>query len=181
MAIVNNSETMMRLIGENWPDALASQSGIVVSIQRLARLFQRISATALEPLGLTPHEFELLATLRSHPAPHQLTPSSLYDSMLMSSGGLTKLLKTLEARSLVHRPQSAGDRRSRPVALTAEGRVIAESAMRAVQRAEAPLIEEMTTPQSSTDELAERLIALVAAAEARFATLTRRRMPAGGL
>ncbi|MGK9063748.1 MarR family winged helix-turn-helix transcriptional regulator [Stutzerimonas chloritidismutans] len=108
-------------------------------MQRLARLLERIAAEALAPLDLTPASFEVLAALRVQPAPHQLTPTDLYEAMLISSGGLTKLVKTLERRGLVTRPFSDDDRRSRPIALTAEGRALAEHAMLAVQTAEKPL------------------------------------------
>jgi DNA-binding MarR family transcriptional regulator len=56
--------------------------------------------------------------------------------MLISSGGLTKLLKGLDARGLVLRLPSAGDARSRPVELSDEGSALIERAMTVGQAAE---------------------------------------------
>ena len=150
----------------HWPRASAAQAGTVIAVQRLSRLLHRAATRALAPLGLTPAEFECLAALRAHAPPHRLTPSDLYGSMLMSSGGLTKLLRGLEARGLVLRPPSAGDGRSRPVELSPEGRALAERAMAAVQAAEAPMIEAMAAAWREGADLASGLVALTAAAEA---------------
>ena len=150
----------------HWPRASAAQAGTVIAVQRLSRLLHRAATRALAPLGLTPAEFECLAALRAHAPPHRLTPSDLYGSMLMSSGGLTKLLRGLEARSLVQRSSSADDGRSRPVELSPEGRALAEQAMAAVQAAEAPMIEAMAAAWREGADLAPGLVALATAAEA---------------
>lgn len=125
----------------NWPEASADQARQVMALARHARLIQDAAQAALQPFGLTRSEFELLATLRSYAPPHRLTPSDLYEAMLMSSGGMTKLLKGLEARGLVRRPPGEGDGRSRPVELTQTGRDLVERTMLEVQAAEAPLLD----------------------------------------
>ena len=130
---------MLDNMATNWPDASTEQAASTIAVQRLARQLERIATEALVPFDLTPAEFELLSALRALPAPQQLTPTALYDAMLISSGGLTKLLKGLEMRNLVVRIASETDRRSRLVALTPEGHALTEQAMAAVQRAEAPL------------------------------------------
>jgi DNA-binding MarR family transcriptional regulator len=61
------------------------------------------------------------------PAPNELLPTELYGAVLMSSGGLTKVLRGLEKRGLIARGKA--DRRSKPVRLTAKGRALAERAM----------------------------------------------------
>lgn len=150
----------------HWPDASTDQAAATIALQRLARRLGRVAAEALAPLDLTPAEFELLAALRAHAPPHRLTPTELYDAMLISSGGLTKLLKGLEGRGLVARPVSDADRRSRPVALTPEGRALAERAMAAVQAAEAPLHRAMEDAWSGgADGMARGLAALADAAD----------------
>jgi DNA-binding MarR family transcriptional regulator len=121
---------------KNWPETVRDDSDVVVLAQRLAALAQGNARRALAPLGLGFTEFEMLCALRSQPPPHQMLPSALYDALLISSGGLTKVLKGLQARGLVARPGSGGDRRRRPVALTAEGRALVERAVVAVQGAD---------------------------------------------
>lgn len=78
---------------------------------------------------LTPAEFDVLATLRRSPAPHELTPTGLQDAMLITSGGLTKVMLRLEERGLVSRPRRAGDQRVRPVRLLPRGKALAEEVM----------------------------------------------------
>lgn len=79
--------------------------------------------------GLTPAEFDVLATLRNAPSPHQLTPSQLQDSVLITSGGLTKVMRQLEERTLVLRSQDPQDQRVKPIRLTHAGKALIEQAM----------------------------------------------------
>lgn len=68
--------------------------------------------------GLTPAEFDVLATLRRSPPPHVLTPSEVQRGMFITSGGLTKVLQLLETKGLIVRTTSDTDRRSKPVHLS---------------------------------------------------------------
>jgi DNA-binding MarR family transcriptional regulator len=79
--------------------------------------------------SLSPAEFDVLATLRNAPAPYQLTPTALQASVLITSGGLAKILLQLAQRGLVTRSAEAEDRRIKPVRLTPAGRRLVESAM----------------------------------------------------
>lgn len=83
----------------------------------------------LEKFALSAVEFDVLATLRNAPAPHQMTPSMIQDAVVISSGGLTKVLLQLETRALVTRRQLADDLRIKPVCLTADGAALVEQAM----------------------------------------------------
>lgn len=148
----------------NWPEAVDEGLAITMALHRAARLLEERSAVTLAGFHLSRTEFEVLAVLRSYPQPHRLNPTLFYEAMLMSSGGLTKILKTLEARRLIRRLASESDGRSRPIELTAEGLQLAENAMRALRVAESSLLKGYET-QSSTKGLAVALSALVAAAE----------------
>ena len=78
--------------------------------------------------------------MRGVPPPNELMPTDLYGAILMSSGGLTKVLHGLEKRGLVTRAEGKSDRRSKPVRLTAKGRALAERAMADVLRSDRKLI-----------------------------------------
>lgn len=80
--------------------------------------------------GLAPAEFDVLATLRNAPPPHELTPSQLQASLLITSGGLTKVMRQLEARALVSRPAPRADMRVKPMRLAPAGKRLVERAMR---------------------------------------------------
>ena len=79
--------------------------------------------------GLTAAEFDVLATLRNAPQPHELTPSQLQASLLITSGGLTKVMRQLEARKLVTRSQHGIDQRVKPIRLALPGKRLVEKAM----------------------------------------------------
>lgn len=79
--------------------------------------------------GLTPAEFDVLATLRNAPPPHELTPSQLQDLVMITSGGLTKVMQQLEAKNLVTRSQQQHDQRVKPIKLTRSGKRLVEKAM----------------------------------------------------
>jgi DNA-binding MarR family transcriptional regulator len=105
----------------NWPSAAAQVEPAVLLLYRARdRLFDDLGET-LKPHGLRPADLDLLVALRTQPLPRQLTPTVLYRSLLLSSGGLTKILHRLTERGLIDRPPNPDDRRSRLVRLTGAG------------------------------------------------------------
>ena len=92
----------------------------------------RSLAALKEPLvkhGVSMAEFDVLATLRNAPAPHEMTPKELQDEVVITSGGLTKVMFQLESRDLVQRLQRELDLRIKPVRLTAKGKTVIEKSM----------------------------------------------------
>lgn len=94
---------------------------------------QARSIDSMKPMllkhGLSLAEFDVLATLRNAPAPHQMTPKEIQDEVVITSGGLTKVMLQLESRELVKRVKIESDLRVKPVGLTPKGRKIIEKAM----------------------------------------------------
>ena len=92
---------------------------------RLAEAAQVIARDHLEPVfarhGLKRGEFDVIATLRRAGIPYALTPTSLYRSTMVSSGGMTNRLDRLEKLGLIERRPNASDRRGLMVGLTAKG------------------------------------------------------------
>lgn len=58
-----------------------------------------------------------------------LSPTDLYDAIVFSSGGMTKVLKKLEERELIKRETSSNDKRSMLISLTSQGRELIEDCM----------------------------------------------------
>lgn len=82
----------------------------------------RVHAFAhIEREGLTPGEFGVLDTLH-HKGPMLL--GELQHRVLVSSGGISYLTDRLERRGLVERRDYAADRRTKEVALTADGEAL---------------------------------------------------------
>ncbi len=65
-----------------------------------------------------------------------MTPSMLYDALVISSGGMTQVLRSLEEKGLVTRPEGAQDGRSKPVAITEAGIALGDVALRQVEAEE---------------------------------------------
>ena len=97
-------------------------------VARLGILVDRFQEEVLEPFDLSPSDYSVLATLRRVGKPYALKPSQLYSELQRSSGGMTKILKRLEARGLVNRGPDPHDGRSAIIALTSEGRALQERA-----------------------------------------------------
>ncbi len=71
--------------------------------------------------GLQLGEFDVLATLRRSGAPYRLGPTQLFETLMVSSGGMTSRLDRLEKAGLIVRSPNPEDRRGTLVSLTEEG------------------------------------------------------------
>lgn len=111
---------------EQWrrerPDIDASPMGIIARISRLARILDREIEDGYAEYGLNTAQFGVLAALRRAGAPYCLTPTSLYNSLLVSSGAMTNRLERLTAAGYVRRIPDPSDGRSILVALTPKGK-----------------------------------------------------------
>ena len=91
----------------NWPDTCdARLIGFAVALERAHALAARRLAAVAARHDLNPAEFDVLATLRRSGQPWQRTPSEIRTLVLLTSGGLTKVLRQLQARGLVTRSTS---------------------------------------------------------------------------
>jgi len=150
---------LMAALWRNWPEMAARVSPAVLGIYRVQEYLFEDLRECIAPFGLQPAELDVLAALRSQPSPHQLTPTSLYRSLLLSSGGLSKILQRLESADLVVRPPNPEDRRSRFVRLTALGRTLVEQASEAVVDHEERFLRELSAAERETlTRLLERLV-----------------------
>lgn len=123
---------------------------------------RRISARTSAPIellfarhGIDRGEFDVLGTLRRSGPPYCLTPTELYRSLMITSGGLTHRLSRLEKAGLIQRSPSRSDRRSLLVRLTDAGAVLAEVAFAEDMALEAAWLSILTPGER--DELANLL------------------------
>lgn len=97
---------------------------------RILRLEKYLQTQLLKQHGdfnLKAGEFDVLAALKRAPEP-ALTPSQLYQAMLLSSGAMTSRLDRLESKQLIQRQHCKQDRRSIKVSLTDKGRALIDEA-----------------------------------------------------
>ena len=150
-------------LSRNWPEVAARISPGVLHIYRAQEYLFADLCECLKPYGLQPAEFDVLAALRAQEPPRQLTPTVLYRSLFLSSGGLTKILGRLEAAGLVDRPANPSDRRSRYVRLTDEGQRLAEEAAQAALEHERRFLAPLS--EAEHEQLAGLLRRLIAPRE----------------
>lgn len=113
-----------------WSESHAPETmPLVLCLHHAQGLSFTLARTIWTRNGLAPAEFDVLATLRNAPAPHEMTPTQLQNSLLITSGGLTKVMLQLETRKLVIRPRHQTDQRVKPIKLTPAGKRLVEKVM----------------------------------------------------
>lgn len=127
--------------------ARLSEAATLVGRERLAPLFARF--------GLTPGEFDVLATLRRSGPPYALTPTALYEATMITSGAMTHRLDRLERAGHILRVAHPGDRRGVLVRLTGQGRDLIDAAVTAHVENERQILAGLTRAEQ------ERLAALL--------------------
>jgi DNA-binding MarR family transcriptional regulator len=88
------------------------------SLAECYQAFEAYSGAHVRGLGLTPAQFDILATLGNTAG---MTCRELGEKTLITKGTLTGVLDRMEARGLVRRAASDADRRQVSVALTPAG------------------------------------------------------------
>jgi DNA-binding MarR family transcriptional regulator len=114
---------------EEYPSLDTEAMALIGRILRIARYLERDVELELGRFGLSISEFNALSALRRRGEPHSLSPTELSRGLMLSSGGLSKLVERLEARGLVVRTPDETDGRGVVVALTDEGRDLQEAAI----------------------------------------------------
>lgn len=161
----NPANALFDRMEANWPEAATRQMATAVAIQRLARLVQENARQCAAIFDLTFTEFEVLAAMRSFPEAYRLTPTELSGTVLMFSGSLTKVLRNLEVRGLILRPESKDDEQSCSVMLTTAGRVLVERVMSAVQKSDEHILRGITETTANYCDLKHMLIGVLSDAE----------------
>ncbi len=126
------------------PDLDPSPIGVVGRISRAARYVDQLLQQNFDKFGLNSGEFDVLATLRRHGPPYQLTPTGLLNALMLSSGAMTNRLDRLEQAGYIERRPNPHDRRGILVALTDRGMEVIEAAMAAHVAYEQQLLVALT-------------------------------------
>src|SRR6185503_17839510 len=122
-------------------------AGVAAIVGTLAVLETRLEA-ALEPLGLSLAKFKALRTLVTAGEPVPLR--TLAEECACVRSNITQLVDRLEAEKLVVRANDPGDRRSIRAELTSEGRARYKAGFRALQAAEADILDHLTVRDRET-------------------------------
>ena len=157
-----NQDAVDRIVAQ-WlnerPDLDPSPMSVVGRITRIAYLIDRELDRVFVGYGLSGADFDVLATLRRSRG--SLTPTELSRSTMVTTGGMTKRLDRLETAGLISREADPTDRRGKLIALTAEGRSLVDSAVKAHLENEERILA--TVPAADREELAGLLRPLLLA------------------
>ncbi|WP_426236242.1 MarR family winged helix-turn-helix transcriptional regulator [Pararhizobium sp. DWP1-1-3] len=169
-----NTDHVDRLRGQ-WqrelPDLDTQPMAILGRAYRLANLVRPSIEATFASFGLDRGEFDVISTLRRSGPPYRLTPTELYTSLMISSGGLTHRLDRLKTSGLILRERSQADGRSMVVGLTEEGIRLAEAAFRVYMASEASFMADLSAEERT--DLAALLRKLLVSVERRTECDTR--------
>src|SRR4029077_21069362 len=131
---------------------------------RLSDASERVMRDHMNPLfaeaGLQPGEFDVLATLRRSGKPYMLSPTQLYEALMISSGGMTARLDRLERAGLTERRPDPNDRRGKLIALTEQGRKLVDATLTKHVANEQKILGALSTAdQEKLNRLLKKLIA----------------------
>lgn len=98
-----------------------SPVAVIARVGRACAYLDRGLNDTLQQFGLNRSTFDLLATLRRTGAPYRLSPTTLFRSLMRTSGAMTHLVDRVEAMGLVERVPDPDDRRGVLVGLTPDG------------------------------------------------------------
>lgn len=140
------------------PDLDPYPMATIGRLLRAARIADRAIEHELSRHGLQLGWFDVLSALRRAGAPYELTPGRLADSVMLSTGGMTKRLDRMESADLVTRSPDPSDRRGLLVGLTDKGRTTIDTAVEAHLNNEERLLRDLT--KSERTQL-ERLLSKV--------------------
>ncbi|MDF1643880.1 MAG: MarR family transcriptional regulator [Pseudomonadales bacterium] len=124
-------DAILRQWNQERPDLDVSPMGVIGRLKRCAALVQPKLENTFATFDLSSWEFDVLATLRRSGSPYCLAPTTLFSSLMITSGTMTHRMKRLEARSLVQRLPNQEDARSMLVQLTANGLALIDRALEA--------------------------------------------------
>lgn len=128
-------------------------------MDRLARHLDRARRTAFDASDMEPWEFDVLSALRRAGEPYELSPKTLLQQTLVSSGTMTNRVDRLAARGFVGRRTDPKDGRGILVSLTGKGRVAVDAAIADLLAAERDILSGVSADeQGQLAGLLRRLI-----------------------
>lgn len=132
------------------PDLDTSPMGVIGRISRISRHLDPLLQQNYSQFGLNGGEFDVLASLRRSGHPYQLTPTQLFNTLMLSSGAMTNRLDRLENEGLIQRSPNPDDRRGILVTLTEKGIALMDKAYPAHLANEDQILHALTMDERET-------------------------------
>lgn len=143
-----------------FPEVDCSGKAIVGRLLHLNEVFLSAINRTLARHHLKYPAFAVLATLRVEGAPYRMSPKALLDSLILTSGGLSNLLRRLEKAGHIRRMADESDGRGVIVELTEQGRRLVEPAMRDHAETERRLVARLSSAErhGATEALGKMML-----------------------
>ena len=138
---------IVREASQAWPGYEDSSLEVVLRILRAYHFIDQELVRGQVDYGVSPAEFGVLIELRLAGPPYKMTPTQLYNRLLVTSGGITGRIDRLEKRGLLCRLPDPEDRRSILVELTESGHELIEVAAHTHFRIMEHLTEGLTSEE----------------------------------
>jgi len=132
------------------PGLDASHLGTIGRISRIDALVHQRVERWLAPYGLSWDMFDVLATLRRQPPPHEMRAGALAAWCLLSTGAMTKRIDRVEKAGLAVRVSDPTDRRAQLIRLTERGIEVADRAIAAHFRNAHQLVAPLAPNEAAT-------------------------------
>ncbi len=124
LSTLRSMDQIDRIIAEwqhSQPSLDTTPLAVLGRIARLMGYFEQVRDSVLAQHQLKYGEFDVLLTLRRQGEPYTLSPSQLSQSLLLTSGGISKRIDKLENAGLVERLPDDADRRGVMIRLSDSG------------------------------------------------------------
>jgi DNA-binding MarR family transcriptional regulator len=126
------------------PDLDFAPLQVLSRVGRLAKHLDRARRAAFTASDLESWEFDVLSALRRAGQPYELSPKSLLQQTLVSSGTMTNRIDRLVERTLVERRTDPNDGRGILVTMTPEGRTRVDAAISRLLDSEGELLDALS-------------------------------------
>ncbi|MGO1411699.1 MULTISPECIES: MarR family winged helix-turn-helix transcriptional regulator [unclassified Microbacterium] len=126
------------------PDLDFSPMEVLSRVDRLSHHLEHARRAAFDRTDIEPWEWDVLSALRRAGEPYQLSPKTLLQQTLVSSGTMTNRIDKLVDRGLVRREADPDDGRSVLVFLTEPGLIRVDAAITRLIDAEADLLHSLS-------------------------------------
>ncbi|SMX91622.1 MULTISPECIES: MarR family winged helix-turn-helix transcriptional regulator [unclassified Brevibacterium] len=126
------------------PDLDVSPMEVLSRVSRLARQLDLARKSSFSAYGIEGWAFDVLSALRRSAEPYQLSPSTLLQETLVTSGTMTNRIDRLVTAGWVERLPDPGDRRGVLVRLTKDGRATVDSALADLLVKEREILSDLT-------------------------------------
>jgi len=143
------------------PDLDTEPMAVFGRIYRLSRAMGDRVEQVYARFGIGRGEFDVLAALRRSGEPFSLSPTTLAESLMLTTGGMTGRLDKLQRAGLLARCPDPHDRRALKACLTERGRELVDEAVAAGLEEQRLVLDRL--PAEDRSALAGQLRALLAA------------------